>query len=300
MKKILFISLILLQFSTGYSETVHLYQGENCNRRMKDVSLQIFRPEHSNGTAVIVCPGGSYCWLAEDHEGTAVAEWLSDKGYTACVLNYRTIGFHAYFWHNRQSVRGVRHPDMITDLQRAMGWIHDNSEMLSVDGDKIGLIGFSAGGHLVLSEACFFANDFSEMTYNSGKNFFRPAFVAAIYPVVTMKEPYVHKRSRRALLGDDMQHNPVLIDSLSIESHIPDDCPPVFIVNCDDDPTVDWRNSAILDSTLTEKNIPHKYIRYHSGKHGFGACDERGTEECMHWKEEFLQWAEKNPNLSSK
>ena len=116
------------------------------------------------------------------------------------------------------------------------------------------------------------------------------AFIAAIYPVVSMSHPDTHKRSRRALLGEYRKHDKAMRDSLSIEKHITKDCPPVFIVNCKDDPVVKYHNSELLDSALTAKGISHRYIQYQTGGHGFGASETKGTAECRAWKEEFLKW----------
>ena len=132
-----------------------------------------------------------------------------------------------------------------------------------------------------MSTACFYNNEVN-----------RPAFAAPIYPVVTMNEPYVHERSRRALLGDRICKNKVMQDSLSLEKHVPDNCPPIFLVNCVDDPIVDYQNSILLDSALTAKHIEHEYIQYQTGGHGFGASETRGSEESRQWKYEFLKWLE--------
>jgi Esterase/lipase len=255
-----------------------------------EVLLCAYRPEKPNGTAIIVCPGGSYCWLDDVGEGAEVAEFLRSNGITAFVLLYRTAGFGAFFWHYRYFARGNRHPDMITDAQRALQWVNEHSGEYDLDTSRIGMMGFSAGGHLVMSAACFSATDFLapvgvEADFNR-----RPAFVAPIYPVVTMQKPYVHKRSRRALLGDNKQHNKQLMDSLSLEMHIPQDCPPVFIVNCKDDPVVDYQNSELLDSALTAAGVCHRYIQYETGMHGFGVSEVYGSPECRKWKYEFLKW----------
>ena len=114
-----------------------------------------------------------------------------------------------------------------------------------------------------------------------------------IYPVVTMVESCVHKRSRRALLGDSRMKNRALRDLLSLERHVPTDCPPVFLVNCKDDPIVKYQNSELLDSALTSQKAPHRYIQYQTGGHGFGASERKGTAECRQWKKEFLSWFHK-------
>lgn len=117
-----------------------------------------------------------------------------------------------------------------------------------------------------------------------------PAFVVPVYPVVTMTAPCVHKRSRRGLLGDSREHNRRLCDSLSMEKHVPAGCPPVFVVNCKDDPIVNYHNAELLDSALTANHVPHRYIQYATGGHGFGASQTKGTAECRQWKDEFIRW----------
>ena len=151
-------------------------------------------------------------------------------------------------------------------------------------------MGFSAGGHLVMSAGEFFTTDFTGRA--EGANL-RPDFVASIYPVVSMRdESCTHKRSRRGLLGDGHTGNQALRDSLSLELHVRSDTPPVFLLRCDDDPVVDPKNSDLLDAALTEKGVPHKYVKYSVGGHGFGADKEKFTEETAGWQAAFLDWIE--------
>ena len=98
-------------------------------------------------------------------------------------------------------------------------------------------------------------------------------------------------------MGDSRTRNKGLRDRLSLERHVPSDCPPVFLVNCKDDPIVDYRNSELLDSALTAKRIDHQYLQFHTGGHGFGASDEKGSAECRQWKSMFLEWIEKIKEL---
>ena len=115
--------------------------------------------------------------------------------------------------------------------------------------------------------------------------------MAALYPVVTLAdERYVHRRSRKGILGEWKKTDNRLKDSLSVERKIPFDCPPVFLVHCDDDPIVHPGNSQLLDSALTSKGIPHKFVRYATGGHGFGASDVKGTKESRQWREAFVSW----------
>lgn len=271
-------------------DTVALWGGEKDHHKA-DVQLYVFRPEKPNGISVVVCPGGSYYWLDEKGEGLDVGQWLSSNGFTAFVLFYRTAGAPEFVWHSRLVARGVRHPDMITDAQLALKWVWDHSRDYRVDREKTGIMGFSAGGHLALSAACFHKTDFlGGKCAGEEKNWLKPAFAASIYPVVTMEGQYAHKRSRRGLIGDIRQGNRELRDSLSIEKHIPADCPPVFCINCKDDPVVDYRNSELLDSALNAARVEHKYIQYDTGKHGFGVSDHYGSPECRQWMNEFLEW----------
>ena len=278
-KSLIFSLLVILAGTISAQETVALWQGQKV-RHGEQVTLTPFLADNNeNGISIIVCPGGSYFWLDDVNEGEEVAEWLQNQGISAFVLRYRAAGFGAFFWHHRRIFRGKQHPDMLEDAQQAIKYVKEHSEEYKINPNRLGIIGFSAGGHLAMMTACF-----------SDKEEDKPAFVGAIYPVVTMNAPYVHERSRRALLSERKQNNQTMRDSLSMEKHIPDNCPPVFVINCVDDETVDYHNSMLLDSALTAKNIEHKYIQYQTGDHGFGVSEVFGTEESRQWKHEFLKW----------
>ena len=261
------------------------------DRRAQEVYVTPYMADDSrNAPTVIVCPGGSYHWLDVKGEGIEVSEWLRDNGVNAVLLEYRTAGFGAFFWHYRYVARGNRHPDMICDIQRTIRYVRENADEMGIDPNRLGVMGFSAGGHLAMSAACFSATDYTDLPEGPSKVSLRPDFVGAIYPVVTMKGEYVHKRSRRGLLGEWGKYSDEKRDLMSIEENIPQDCPPVFLINCKDDPVVDWHNSVILDKALTDAGISHKYILYETGKHGFGVSDIYGTPECRKWRDEFLNW----------
>ena len=245
----------------------------------REVTITPYVAEGSR-TAVVVCPGGSYFWLDYKGEGVEVAQWLQSHGVSAFVLKYRVPGWWAWYTHYRLVCRGVRHPDMYDDGQQALRWVRDHAAEYGIDTARIGMMGFSAGGHLVLGQA----------VTTTGR---RPAFVAAIYPVVTMTGDYVHKRSRRGLLGEWGQYDKDLRQRLSIERQVPQDAPPIFLVNCVDDPVVDYHNAQMLADTLVAKGISHRFLQYRHGRHGFGVSDVYGTPESRQWKYEFLQWLSK-------
>ena len=275
-KKTILCAIAVWCFLVGKAQDkVNIWQGTDCKKRVEMVP---YLASGQNNVAVIVCPGGSYFWHDMDAEGAKVGEWLRQNGISAFVLRYRTAGFMAFFTHYRYLFRGNRYPDALDDLHQAMTYVKHHAKEYGVHVDSIGAMGFSAGGHLVMS-----AGELLEPQE-------RPAFIAPIYPVVTMIQKCVHKRSRRALLGDSRKNNKKLRDSLSLECHVPDDCPPVFLVNCKDDPIVKYHNSELLDSALTAHHVTHRYIQYKTGGHGFGATDDKGTAECRQWKKEFLDW----------
>lgn len=288
-----FILIFSLLFYMGMAKAQErIWKGTEVSRGKK-VTLKAYLAENNpEGRAVIICPGGSYFWLDRYYEGDSVAYWMQQNGISAFVLRYRTAGYVEFVTHYRYLFRGNQHPDMITDAQRALQWVREHADEYHIDPEKVGMIGFSAGGHLVMSAACYHNVDFLKRQGVATEASLKPAFVAAVYPVVTMYEPYVHQRSRRGLLGRHRHYDEALCDSLSLERHIPADCPPVFLINCVDDPVVDYHNSVILDSALSAANINHRYLQFPTGGHGFGTSEKKGSMECHTWKYEFLKWLE--------
>lgn len=270
------IAVLILTHVLTTQAQINIWEGTSVRHRVELTPYLV--KGNTPAPAVIVCPGGSYFWHDMVNEGSKVAEWLNANGISAFILRYRTAYVPAFITHFRLLFRGNRYPDALNDLRQSLRLVRHQAQEYDIDTTKIGVMGFSAGGHLVMSAV--------ELLPRSEW----PAFVVPVYPVVSFIDPCVHKRSRRGLLGDSREHNKQLCDSLSLERHVPQDCPPVFLINCKDDPIVNHRNAELLDSALTAKNVPHKFIQYKTGGHGFGASEKKGSAECRQWKAEFIKW----------
>lgn len=241
--------------------------------------------------AVIVCPGGSYFWLDRVHEGRMVAKWLQEQGIAAFLLEYRTGGWFNFTFRTRRFLSGHHYPAMVEDIQRAIQLVRENAGAYGIDPERLGVMGFSAGGHLAMLSAELCEEDYLSPLGVDCRVSLRPDFVASIYPVVTLEDrPFVHGRSRRGLLGVEREFDEVLRERLSLERHVCGTTPPVFLLNCVDDPVVDWRNAVLLDSALTANKVPHSYVQYMTGGHGFGADPKKFSEETKHWQESFIHW----------
>ena len=279
------------RLSSHYSKitnpSFNIWEGTDCKTKVK---LTPYLVEGDNNIACIVCPGGSYFWLDKSTEGYGVAEWLQANGISAFVLEYRVGGIFPFITHNRLIRRGNRYPDMLQDVQRTIQLVRDNAKEYGIDPNKLGVMGFSAGGHLSVMSGLFFDSNMLSVYGIYPKVSLKPDFIAPIYPVVSMVDRSTHKRSRRGLLGEGKAINKEMKDSLSLERQIRPDMPPTFLMNCVDDPIVKYRNSELLDSAMTAQGVEHTYIQFQTGGHGFGANPEKTTDEAIVWREEFLNW----------
>lgn len=207
------------------------------------------------GTAVIVCPGGSYQNLAMDHEGEAVGAWLNTLGVTAFVLKYR-LGPRYH------------HPAMLQDAQRAIRHVRALAPAMKLRGDHVGIMGFSAGGHLASTAATHFDDGRADAADAVERMGSRPDFVILGYPVITLADPYAHKQSRLRLLGE--APDPALIALLSNETQVTARTPPAFLFHTDDDPGVAVQNSLLFFDALKRAGVPAELHVYAHGKHGVG------------------------------
>lgn len=222
--------------------------------------LTIYLPakERATGAAVVICPGGGYGHLAMDHEGHQIAQWLNSFGVAGFILQYR----------HRKSGAGYGHPAPLQDAQRAVRIVRARPKEWNVDPARIGILGFSAGGHLASSAGTHFQNHYSEVKDSIDKVSCRPDFMILIYPVISFTEWCTHKGSRRNLLGDNPPKK--LVENLSNEKQVIAQTPPTFLVHGNDDTGVPPENSIFFYLALRKAKVPAEMHIYENGRHGFG------------------------------
>lgn len=212
---------------------------------------------------VIVCPGGGYAFKAE-HEGRPIAEWLNSVGYNAFVLDYR--------------VSPYRQPVPLLDLQRAVRFVRFHSDEYKIPGNGIGVLGFSAGGHLAASSAVFFDNGRSGGDSVDGVSC-RPDFAVLCYPVIDMSGDFGHEGSTDNLLGENASDE--LKEKYSLQKQVKADTPPVFLWHTSDDGSVPVRNSLAFADALSEKKILFALNIFPHGHHGLGLAPK--TPDVSKW-----------------
>jgi acetyl esterase/lipase len=219
-------------------------------------SLTIWLPpaDKANGTAVVICPGGGYGGLATDHEGKQVAEWFTKRGVTAFMLKYR----HAPY----------RHPVPLQDAQRAVRTVRAKAKDWNIDPKRIGIMGFSAGGHLASTAGTHFDDGKSDAADPIDRIGCRPDFLILCYPVITLEPPFAHTGSRDNLLGKGADAK--LVESLSNDKQVTDKTPPTFLFHTDGDKGVVPENSILFYMALRKAKVPAELHIYEKGNHGVG------------------------------
>jgi acetyl esterase/lipase len=239
-------------------------------------SMEVFQPAKPNGAAVLVAGGGGYKRIEARKEALPAAAWLADKGFTAFVLSYRLPGEG---WSD-----GPLAP--LQDAQRALRLIGQNAKRFQIDPERIGVLGFSAGGHLLglaSTRSAFPSYNAVDMIDSLSA---RPAFSALIYPIITLEPPYDHTSSRRILIGK----HPSAAESAewSVQTHVRSQCPPMFLVQAKDDPISDPANTSIMADACRKAGIPVELHQLTSGGHGFG-MGEKGTPTAA-WPDYYSAW----------
>ncbi|MFN0087518.1 MAG: alpha/beta hydrolase [Blastocatellia bacterium] len=219
-------------------------------------SIQLYPApaDRASGAAIVVCPGGGYARLAP-HEGHDIAVWLNGLGVTAVVLKYR-LGPQ------------YQHPSMMLDVQRAIRYTRAKSAEWKVDPNRVGVMGFSAGGHLASTAATHFDGGNAGATDPIDRLSSRPDAAILCYAVITMTDPHTHKGSRKNLLGETPA--PEMIDLMSNEKQITDRTPPTFLFHTEDDAAVPVENSLLFAAALRKSKVPHEMHIYEHGRHGVG------------------------------
>jgi acetyl esterase/lipase len=225
------------------------------------------------GTAVIVCPGGGYEHLSMDKEGDQIARWLNSIGVTAFVLKYR-LG------------PKYRHPIELGDAQRAIRTVRSKAAEYRVLPDRVGIMGFSAGGHLASTAGTHFDAGNASAADPIDRLSSRPDFLVLVYAVISFNPPYVHRGSLRALLGE--QPDPKLVENLSNELQVTAQTPPTFLFHTSGDTTVPAENSALFYLALRKAGVPAEMHIYERGPHGVGLAQ---TDEALStWPGRLADW----------
>jgi acetyl esterase/lipase len=272
MKSFAIISALLLTaFSVTAQEKIDLYQGSIPNSKKSNIQettggfikgvtipkLEIYLPEKDkvNGCAIIVVPGGGYSGLTYQGEGVRTAKELAKTGITAFVLKYRLPD---------DSTMIDKKTGPLQDAQQALKTVRENASKWGIDPVRVGLMGFSAGGHLASIVATRFQETFIE---NKEGTSLRPDFLILVYPVTSMQDNLTHMDSRNALLGKSPSKD--LIDKYSSELQVTETTPPAYITQAGDDRLVDVDNSIVFYESLRHKKVPAEMHLYPRGGHGF-------------------------------
>ncbi len=238
--------------------------------------LTVFLPaqDKANGSAVLICPGGGYSALAFDHEGNAIAKWLNDNGIAGIILKYRLPS---------DQIMKDKSIGPLQDAQEAMRVIRRNANDWKIDPKKVGVIGFSAGGHLASTLSTHYAEKVYEVKDNSSA---RPDFSLLIYPVVSFDTAITHRGSRNNLIG--IKPDAKQVERFSNELQITAETPPAFLVHSADDKAVPVMNSIGYFRGLQKNNIPVELHVFQKGGHGYGLAPDRGTESS--WPDLCIKW----------
>jgi acetyl esterase/lipase len=215
-----------------------------------------------NGAAVVVLPGGGYSGLASDHEGIQPAKWLNGLGVSAFVVKYR-LGSNGY-----------RHPIEMWDGQRAVRWVRANAKRYGIDPKRVGILGFSAGGHLASTVSTHYDTGSAAAADTVDRHSCRPDWSILAYPVVTMDLSFTHSGSRTNLLGNSPSQ--ILVDSLSNEKQVTAKTPPAFLFHAKDDGVVPVKNAQAYHDSLAKRGVAVELKLYDRGGHGFGLANGVG------------------------
>lgn len=229
--------------------------------------------DKNTGAAIVICPGGGYGGHAINHEGHDIAKWCNSHGITGIIVKYRL---------------GTKnpHPVPLGDAQRALRWTRANAKEWGVDARRVGILGFSAGGHLASTAGTHFDLGIVDAKDPIDAQSCRPDFMVLVYPVITMSDPFTHKGSRNNLLGKNP--DPKLIELLSNEKQVTPKTPPAFLVHTTEDTAVPPENSTLFYLALCKNKVPAEFHSYEKGQHGLGLGPR--TLPFSSWPDRCIAW----------
>jgi acetyl esterase/lipase len=241
---------------------------------VSEPALTVYPPavDRANGTAVIICPGGGYGRLAVDREGEQTARWLNTLGVTSFVLTYRLAEFG--------------HPAPLQDVLRAVRLVRSQAERYHIRPDRIGAMGFSAGGHVAASAGTLFDHPLGRTGADLDRTSARPDFLVLVYPVITMQGPAAHPGSRSGLLG--AHPAAAAVELMSVERQVTPATPPTLLIHTQDDAVVPVENSILFYQALTRAGVAADMYLFQHGEHGMGMRPHLGT--ASGWPQRAEEW----------
>jgi acetyl esterase/lipase len=248
-------------------------------------SIKVFLApkEKANGAAVVVCPGGGYGFLADDHEGKQVAEFLNGLGVSAFVLKYRIV---------TKDRPGPLGSAPLEDAQRAIRFVRAKAKDYGIDPARIGIWGFSAGGHLASTAATHFDAGNKDATDPIDKASCRPDFAILAYPVISMEDGVTHGGSKKNLLGENPDAK--LIELYSNEKQVTKETPPTFIFHTSADTAVFPENATRFYLACKKAGVPVELHMYEKGRHGVGLGRDPkwtgGEKTVATWPDRLAEW----------
>ena len=238
------------------------------------LTIYLPEPDKTTGAAVVICPGGGYGFVAMDHEGHQIARWLNSLGAAGFIVDYR------------HRTKGYGHPAPLEDAQRAIRTVRARAAEWKIDPKRIGIMGFSAGGHLASTAGTHFDQGKADSEDPIERIGCRPDFLILCYAVIAFGEPYTHRGSQQNLLGKDA--DPALIRSLSNEKQVTPQTPPTFLFHTDEDTGVPAENSVQFYLALRRAGVPGELHVFQRGRHGIGlGLSVPGTSA---WSELCAAW----------
>ena len=254
-------------------------------------SVDVYRApaDKATGTAVVVCPGGGYGALAMDHEGKQVAEFFNGLGVTAFVLKYRIV---------QKDRPGPLQPAPLMDVQRAIRLVRFRAKEYGVEPSRVGIMGFSAGGHLASTAATHFDTGLLKDGDMIDKQGCRPDFAILGYPVISMEQGVTHNGSRNNLLGANP--DPKLVELYSNEKQVTKETPPTFIFHTSEDTAVVPENALRFYSACKKAGVPVELHLYEKGRHGVGINPRGVSPGTDAWKFRLAEWMQSRGLLDVK